>query len=154
MTEHKHLKRLIRERIAATGESYSTARRHVLALIGRQTPAPEALSPVLVPGYDTFGGGQRLVLTGPVAAVDLAGAVRSALATTVAHLTGPVLGHAFDVNFGFSGMRRLAQQLRADRGKDAWARRFASPEAPAFALRRLYECLELQRSYLQRAQDE
>jgi hypothetical protein len=310
MTEHKHLKRLVRERVAGTGESYSTARRHVLAQIGRQAPAAAALPPGLVPGYDTFGGGQhhastllahllrqagalaphtgrpyseamicglaggigfmvavfeyrgvppiltivaqhhpepwapaalnrlgigfaeehsgtakpalaalrskldsgravsclvargglpwhadaaalpsdpcrvvvaghhegtywlddesvlpqpiteeqfasawsahkkgrheRLVIVEPAASVDLADAVRSAVATTVAHLTGPVLGNAFDVNFGFSGMRRLAEQLRDERGKTGWSRRFAGPGALTSALRRLYECLELQ----------
>lgn len=313
MTEHKHLKRLVRERVADTAESYSTARRHVLAQVGRQAQAAAALPSGLVPRYDTFGGGQhhastllahllrqagavaphtgrpyseamvcglaggigfmvavfeyrgvppivtivaqhhpdpwapaalgrlgvayteehngairpalaalhsrldagqpvwclvardglpwratasalpadpypvvvaghrdgtywlddeaaaprpipqeqfaaawsahrkgrhqRLVvadLAGAPVATDLAGAVRSAIATTVAHLTGPVLGNAFDVNFGFAGMKRFAEQLRADRGKDAWTRRFAGPADLALALRRLYECLELQ----------
>ncbi|GGQ48344.1 BtrH N-terminal domain-containing protein [Couchioplanes azureus] len=79
--------------------------------------------------------------------VETAGAGRpdpgAAIATTVAHLTGPVLGHAFDANFGFSGMRRLAAQLRDGRTKSGWQRRFGSPEAFGAAMRRLYECLEL-----------
>ena len=29
MTQHKHLKQLVRARMEKTGESYSTARRHV-----------------------------------------------------------------------------------------------------------------------------
>src|SRR5690606_5255616 len=33
---------------------------------------------------------------------DTATAVGSAVSTTVAHMTGPVLGNAFDVNFGLS----------------------------------------------------
>jgi hypothetical protein len=69
--------------------------------------------------------------------------VGAALATTVAHLTGPVLGHSFDANFGFSGMRRLADQMRDRRTKSGWERRFAAPEAFGAAMRRLYECLEL-----------
>ena len=40
MTEHKHLKKLVRERMARTGESYSTARRHVVTQVAReQAPA-------------------------------------------------------------------------------------------------------------------
>ncbi|GAB1690926.1 BtrH N-terminal domain-containing protein [Krasilnikovia sp. M28-CT-15] len=66
-----------------------------------------------------------------------------ALATTVAHFTGPVLGHSFDANFGFSGMRRLADQMRDDRTKSGWERRFSSAESFGAAMRRLYECLEL-----------
>ncbi|MGN9837045.1 hypothetical protein ACTMTI_02865 [Nonomuraea sp. H19] len=31
MTEHKHLKRRVRDRMARTGESYTTALRHVTA---------------------------------------------------------------------------------------------------------------------------
>jgi hypothetical protein len=69
--------------------------------------------------------------------------VEGAIATTVAHLTGPVLGHGFDANFGFSGMRRFSDQLRDGRTRSGWPRRFGSPESFATAMRRLYECLEL-----------
>jgi Domain of unknown function (DUF4872)/Butirosin biosynthesis protein H, N-terminal len=37
MTQHKHLKQLVRARMEKTGESYSTARRHITA----QIPAPQ-----------------------------------------------------------------------------------------------------------------
>ena len=47
MTTHRNLKRLVRERAARTGESYTTARRNVLA--------KAAARPGLVPGYGTFG---------------------------------------------------------------------------------------------------
>lgn len=70
--------------------------------------------------------------------------VEDAIATTCAHLTGPVLGNNFDVNFGFSGMRRLADQLRDPKGKQGWARRYADPGALFFALRRLHDCLEVE----------
>jgi hypothetical protein len=76
--------------------------------------------------------------------VPLPEAVAGAVDGTVAHLTGPVLGNAFDVNFGFSGMRRLAAQLRDTTTKSGFTRRFASPEAFASMSRRLYECLEVQ----------
>jgi hypothetical protein len=89
------------------------------------------------------GRHHRLVLDGRAPAADLGDAVRAAVATTVAHLTGPVLGNAFDVNFGLSGMGRLAAQLRDGKTKAGFARRFAEPAALAFGLRRLYECLEL-----------
>lgn len=68
---------------------------------------------------------------------DVAGAVRM----TCEHLTGPVLGNNFDVNFGFSGMRKLAEQLR-DKGKKGWAQRWAYD--PAFVQKRLHDCLEVE----------
>jgi hypothetical protein len=71
-------------------------------------------------------------------------AVRDAVATTVAHLTGPVLGNAFDVNFGLSGLDRFATQLRDERGKTGWTRRFADPDALAAALRRVHDCVEVE----------
>ena len=75
---------------------------------------------------------------------DLPAALRAAVATTVAHLTGPVLGNSFDVNFGFSGMRRLADQLRDERTRNGWASRFGDPDNLALGLRRLTECLEIE----------
>jgi hypothetical protein len=67
--------------------------------------------------------------------------VRAALATTHAHLTGPVLGLAFDVNFGLSGMRRLAADLADTRTARGWTRRFGHGEAFAVGTARLAECL-------------
>lgn len=308
MTEHKHLKKLIRDRMARTGESYTTARRHLVTAAAREQ-AP-ALPPGLVAGYDTFGGGQhrlsalaahllrqaghlaphtgepfteamvaglgggigfmyavfeytgwppmmtivaqhhpepwlpavlgrlgtpyaedhngaakpamaalhralddgrpvyctvdqtalpwhageashsevpyevvvagrhdgtlvlddtsvvplampeadfanvwarhkkgrhhRIIVTPAPTPVDLPAAVRDAIATTTAHLTGPVLGHRFDSNFGLSGMTKLAAQLRDTRTKTGWAKRFGPPVNFFHGVRRLYECLELQ----------
>ncbi|GGM98919.1 hypothetical protein GCM10011609_41430 [Lentzea pudingi] len=68
---------------------------------------------------------------------DVAGAVRM----TCEHLTGPVLGNNFDVNFGFSGMRKLAEQLR-DKGKKGWANRWADDHG--FVQKRLHDCLEVE----------
>jgi hypothetical protein len=79
----------------------------------------------------------------PTAAVLCAG-LRDAIATTVAHLTGPVLGHSFDSNFGLSGMAKLVAQLRDTRTRSGWARRFGSPVDFFHGVRRLHECLELQ----------
>jgi hypothetical protein len=90
------------------------------------------------------GRHQRLVIGLAEGTVDLAAAMRAAIRTTVAHLTGPVLGNAFDVNMGFSGMAKLAAQLRDERTSKGWARRFSAPGALTLGLRRLYECLELE----------
>jgi hypothetical protein len=90
------------------------------------------------------GRHQRVTLSRPGPPVDLPRAVRSALGTTAAHMTGPVLGNNFDVNFGLSGMARFAEQLRDPRTRSGWARRFAEPGAFAWALYRLHECLELE----------
>ncbi|HSE07943.1 MAG TPA: BtrH N-terminal domain-containing protein [Nocardioidaceae bacterium] len=74
-------------------------------------------------------------------AVDLREGARGALGLTVRHLTGPVLGNAFDVNFGFSGMEKLAAELREPRKKAGWVSRFGEPAAFAYATTRLAECL-------------
>jgi hypothetical protein len=55
-----------------------------------------------------------------------------------------VLGNNFDVNFGFSGMAKLANQLRDTKTKTGWAKRFGAPVAFYHGVRRLYECLELE----------
>ena len=72
--------------------------------------------------------------------VDLPAAVSRAVRLTVAHLTGPVLGNSFDVNFGFSGMAKLAAQLRDERTRTGWAKRYEGHLD--LAMRRLDECLE------------
>lgn len=55
MTEHKARKSLVRERMTQTGESYSTAHRHVTA--DRHVTARRAAAPIpgLVDGYPAFG---------------------------------------------------------------------------------------------------
>ncbi|WP_336207341.1 DUF4872 domain-containing protein [Nonomuraea sp. LPB2021202275-12-8] len=75
---------------------------------------------------------------------DLGRAASEAVAGTVAKLTGPVLGNNFDVNFGLSGMRRLAAQLADTTTKTGWARRFADPEAFFIGMTRLHDCLEIE----------
>ena len=73
--------------------------------------------------------------------VDVEAAVRRAIATTHDHLTGPVLGHAFDVNFGLSGIARLRDDLADTSTKRGWARRFAAGPGFDVAMVRLAECL-------------
>jgi hypothetical protein len=80
----------------------------------------------------------------PGAEVDLPAAIRRSIATTVAHLTGPVLGNYFDGNFGFSGMGRLSAALLDQRTKNGWLKRFEAPGAFATVVPRLHDCLELQ----------
>ncbi|MFC4063019.1 DUF4872 domain-containing protein [Planomonospora corallina] len=82
-----------------------------------------------------------VAVTGPATA-DPVRAVRGAVEETVARLTGPALGTGFDVNFGLSGMDRLARQLGDAKGRTGWARRFADPEAFFTAMTRLHACLE------------
>jgi hypothetical protein len=90
----------------------------------------------------TKGRHYRLGLANDAAdsTVDLPAAVSRAVRLTVSHLTGPVLGNSFDVNFGFSGMTKLAAQLRDERTRTGWAKRHEGHLA--LALRRLDECLE------------
>jgi hypothetical protein len=110
-------------------------------------PAPRAVAEAdFVAAWSRHRKGRhhRVTLGRPGAPVDLPAAIRSALATTAAHMTGPVLGNNFDVNFGLSGMARFAEQLRDTRTRSGWARRFAEPGAFAWALYRLHECLELE----------
>jgi hypothetical protein len=110
---------------------------------GGPAPAPmsEADFGAAWSGYKK-GRHQRIVLDPPADPVDPAKAVRASIATTVAHLTGPVLGNSFDANFGFSGMARLAAGLCDVRAKSGWPARFSVPETFAFGVRRLRQCLE------------
>jgi hypothetical protein len=89
-------------------------------------------------------GKHHALVVGSAGPVDLPAAIRSALDTTVAHLTGPVLGNSFDVNFGFSGMAKLSVQLRDTKTKNGWHKRFGAPVPFAHGVRRLYECIELE----------
>ncbi|MBP2323682.1 hypothetical protein JOF56_004067 [Kibdelosporangium banguiense] len=86
-------------------------------------------------------GKHHAIVVGEAGPVDLPAAIKDAVSTTVAHLTGPVLGNNFDVNFGFSGMAKLATQLRDGKTKTGWAKRFGDTD---HGTKRLYECLELE----------
>ncbi|MGN9776421.1 DUF4872 domain-containing protein [Micromonospora sp. H33] len=90
------------------------------------------------------GRHQSVTVTDPRQRTDLPDAIRAAVATTVAHLTGPVLGNSFDANFGFRGMAKLAEQLRDGRTRTGWPRRFGAPVPFFHGVRRLYECVELE----------
>lgn len=76
--------------------------------------------------------------------VDLPAAIRAALRTTTAHLTGPVLGNYFDVNMGLSGMAKFVTELRDTTTKNGWRRRFSSAVAFEMGMSRLADCLTWQ----------
>ena len=80
----------------------------------------------------------------PMTAVELPAAIRAALRTTTAHLTGPVLGNYFDANMGLAGMAKLVAGLRDTSTKNGWSRRFSGPKAFEAAMTRLAECLTWQ----------
>lgn len=71
-------------------------------------------------------------------------AVRSAVSTTVAHMTGPVLGNAFDVNFGLSGIEKWAAEVADVRTKRGWRARFGAPAAFRHAMGRVVDCFTSQ----------
>ncbi|MBO3750092.1 DUF4872 domain-containing protein [Streptosporangiaceae bacterium NEAU-GS5] len=86
------------------------------------------------------GRHHQITVTGTQApGYDLAAAARDAIATTAAHLTGPVLGHAFDVNFGLSGMRKLVRDLSDPKNK-----RLMDPRTFFSTLTRIHHCLEIE----------
>jgi hypothetical protein len=115
-------------------------------LVDDRDPAPHIVAEgAFVAAWSRYRKGRHHRVTiDPGEPTDLGVAAREAVATTVAHLTGPVLGNAFDVNFGFSGMRRLAAQLR-DRGtRNGWTKRLTDPGALVRALRRLHDGVEVE----------
>lgn len=71
---------------------------------------------------------------------DLRPALGAGLRATVAGMTEPVLGNAFDVNFGLRGLRRWAERV-ADPGADGWARLFASSDVWRT---RLIQCINIE----------
>jgi hypothetical protein len=57
MTRQRDFKALVRERMAKTGERYTTARAHVLAKLARGADSTSVF-PGILDGYDSFGGVQ------------------------------------------------------------------------------------------------
>jgi hypothetical protein len=77
-----------------------------------------------------------------LSSVDIRGAVAAAAGQTSAHLSGPVLGNAFDANMGLRGMARLAADLTDRRSRKGWAVRFGDGAAFDHGMSRLVECLQ------------
>lgn len=108
------------------------------------TPEPHLLSAAgLAVAWSAHRSGRLSITTvdRPASGVNLIAAIPRAIATTVAHLTGPVIGRAFDVNFGLNGMSRLTADVRNTSTRTGWTRRFASDTAFAACMSRLAECL-------------
>ncbi|NHF61846.1 BtrH N-terminal domain-containing protein [Microcella pacifica] len=105
--------------------------------------SPHAIGPdALAAAWTAHRKGRFALQTiGAANDVDLPRAMRAAIATTHAHLTGPVLGNYFDVNMGLSGIAKLSADLHDTSTKSGWCRRFGTPEAFQAGMTRLAECL-------------
>jgi Domain of unknown function (DUF4872)/Butirosin biosynthesis protein H, N-terminal len=113
-------------------------------LVDDGAPEPLRISPDQLGAAWTAHRKSRFGITTlePIAApVDLADGIRSSIATTIRHLTGPVLGNSFDVNMGLSGMAKFVTELRDVTTKAGWTRRFATPESFRIGMTRLADCL-------------
>lgn len=113
-------------------------------LVDDAPPEPQFLTPdelALAWGAHRAGRFRVTTVQHPVGVPQLGNAVRAAIATTTAHLTGPVLGNSFDVNMGLSGIARLHADLEDTTTKKGWLRRFGTPEAFPVGMARLAECL-------------
>lgn len=117
------------ERFMAAWSGVKKDRHHMITVTGSSAPG-------IAPGPAGT----------PAAGTPAAGAgVTAAIRDTAGKLTGGgVLGNAFDVNFGLSGMRKFAAQLDDTEGKQGWVRRFSDPEAFFIGMTRLHDCLELE----------
>jgi len=113
MTRQKHLKQLVRDRMAKTGESYSTARRHVLAK-APVPPLPASTGPHL-PGSNpaTTALRARLAISGDL--VSTAASAAPLPATPADLYTGDLVAavRAFQARHGLAtdgvvGTRTLA----------------------------------------------
>jgi hypothetical protein len=71
---------------------------------------------------------------------DLGPALGAGLRATVAGMTEPILGNAFDVNFGLRGLRRWAERA-ADPGAAGWARLFGTSDVWRT---RLIQCINIE----------
>lgn len=69
---------------------------------------------------------------------DLTPALQQGLAATVNAMTGPVLGNAFDVNFGLSGLRKWAEKVLGST-KDGWSKAYGDDDSWRS---RLVECID------------
>jgi hypothetical protein len=114
----------------------------------------DCLEPVEV-AADTFAAARaahrksrhRMVVVEPGARpVDLAPAIRSALAVTVHDLTEDVMPGNFAGNFGLRGLSKWADALADPRSRTGWARLFDSGPAFGSAMRRVYDCLTFDHS--------
>lgn len=134
-------------------DPFSGADPYEVAVVGRRGDAvlldDERLEPDPVPA-DVFAAARaahrksrhRMLVVDPGGApVDLAVAVRAALAVTVHDLTEDVMPNNFGGNFGLRGMAKWADAVADRRSRTGWWRTFDTPAAHASAMHRLYDCL-------------
>jgi hypothetical protein len=134
-------------------DSMAGAEPYDVAVVGRGEGTvlldDERLEPNEVPA-DAFAAARaahrksrhRLLVVDPGGPpVDLAPAVRAALAVTVHDLTEDVMPNAFAGNFGLRGLAKWADAVADRRAKTGWARQFGSGPAFGTAMRRLHDCL-------------
>ena len=84
---------------------------------------------------------RMLVIEPGAGPVDLAPAIRTAVAVTVHDLTEDVMPGNFAGNFGLRGLTKWADAVADRRGPKGWARLFDSGPAFGHAMRRLHDCL-------------
>lgn len=136
----------------AAGEPYDVVVAGLDVEAGRAWVDDEAVMPRAIDLSDLAGARaahrksrhRLLAVTGADPDHDLATSVREAVRATHHHLTQPVLGNAFDVNFGLSGMSRLAKDVADTRTAQGWWKRSRHPLALFHLLRRLHDCVEIE----------
>jgi hypothetical protein len=114
----------------------------------------DCLEPIPVPADDFAAAraGHRksrhrmVVVEGGPHRVDVAAAVRSAVAVTVHDLTEDVMPGNFAGNFGLRGLAKWADAVGDRSGAKGWYRLFDSGPAFGHAMRRLHDCLTVDHS--------
>jgi hypothetical protein len=142
----------------AWADRFPGADPYDVAVVGRRNDLllldDECLEPVAVPAgtFAAARAGHRksrhrmLVLEDGATRVDVAAAVRSAVAVTVHDLTEDVMPGNFAGNFGLRGLAKWADAVADRRGAKSWFRLFDSGPAFGHALRRLHDCLTFDHS--------
>ena len=137
----------------AWADRFPGADPYDVAVVGRRDDLvlidDECLEPIAVPAgaFAAARAGHRksrhrmLVVEPGAGPVDLAPAIRAAIAVTVHDLTEDVMPGNFAGNFGLRGLAKWADAVADRRGPKGWARLFDSGPAFGHAMRRLHDCL-------------
>ena len=137
----------------AWADRFPGADPYDVAVVGRRNDVvlidDECLEPIAVPvgAFAAARAGHRksrhrmLVVEPGDGPVDLAPAMRAAIAVTVHDLTEDVMPGNFAGNFGLRGLAKWADAVADRRGPKGWARLFDSGPAFGHAMRRLHDCL-------------
>ncbi len=81
---------------------------------------------------------ELLAINDPTITADFSAVLESAVAQTAANLDQPVLGNAFDANFGLRGMAKFSSVLTDTRTKKGWPALLADPAAFVFGMERIF----------------